>query len=217
MQNCTWFPSLCNNLISFGVKRIPYKILLLFFLLNFREYELIIIYSTLRIVPQVSPYPLWELRPGYTVRENVEEKNVKFSSCVIDPQCFSQHCKKISFLRDIRISLPYNYITLYSTFIYLLNQLKVQKFIGVAVISKKKKLNTLFQTTWINIYAVQQDTQSDFNEEVYSALMLARHVSDLIGPPSGAFCTSCIRRLWYVVIRVLLDTSSRYKVAGVIS
>ena len=34
-------------------------------------------------------------------------------------------------------------------------------------------------------------------------------VSDLIGPSSGAFCTSCIRRLWYVVIRVLLDTSSR--------
>ena len=42
-------------------------------------------------------------------------------------------------------------------------------------------------------------------------LSLARHVSDLIGPSSGAFCTSCIRRLWYVVIRVLLDTSSRYK------
>ena len=47
--------------------------------------------------------------------------------------------------------------------------------------------------------------------EFYSALMLARHVSDLIGPSSGAFCTSCINRLWYVVIRVLLDTSSRYK------
>ena len=41
--------------------------------------------------------------------------------------------------------------------------------------------------------------------------LLARHVSDLTGPSSGAFCTSCIRRLWYVVIRVLLDTSSRYK------
>ena len=38
--------------------------------------------------------------------------------------------------------------------------------------------------------------------------MLARHVSDLIGPSTAAFCTSCIRRLWYVVIRVLLDTSS---------
>jgi hypothetical protein len=48
----------------------------------------------------------------------------------------------------------------------------------------------------------------------YSALMLARHVSDLIGPSSGAFCTSCIRRLWYVVLHVLLDTSSRYKVVG---
>ena len=28
----------------------------------------------------------------------------------------------------------------------------------------------------------------------YSALKLARHVSDLIGPSSGAFCTSCVRR-----------------------
>ena len=29
--------------------------------------------------------------------------------------------------------------------------------------------------------------------------MLARHVSDLTGPSSGAFCTSCIRRfgMWY--------------------
>ena len=50
-----------------------------------------------------------------------------------------------------------------------------------------------------------------FKEEVYSALKLARHVSDLIGPSSGAFCTSCIRRLWYVVLLcVLLDTSIRY-------
>ena len=46
----------------------------------------------------------------------------------------------------------------------------------------------------------------------YSALTLARHVSDLIGPSSGAFLTSCIRRLWYVVLLcVLLDTSRRYK------
>ena len=44
--------------------------------------------------------------------------------------------------------------------------------------------------------------------------MLARHVSELIGPSSGAFCTSCIRRLWYVIIRVLLDTSSRYFVTA---
>ena len=49
--------------------------------------------------------------------------------------------------------------------------------------------------------------------EFYSALMLARHVSDLTGPSSGAFCTSCIRRLWYVVLLcLLLDTSSRYEV-----
>ena len=61
-------------------------------------------------------------------------------------------------------------------------------------------------------YAVQQDTQSVLMSQFYSALMLARHVSDLTGPSSGAFCTSCIRRLWYVVIRVLLDTCSRYKV-----
>ena len=44
------------------------------------------------------------------------------------------------------------------------------------------------------MYAVQQDTQSCFNERVYSALMLARHVSDLTGLSSGAFCASCIRR-----------------------
>ena len=33
-----------------------------------------------------------------------------------------------------------------------------------------------------------------FNDWVYSALMLALHVSDLTGPSSGAFCTSCICR-----------------------
>ena len=63
-----------------------------------------------------------------------------------------------------------------------------------------------------NIYTVQQDTKSVLMSEFYSALMIARYVSDLIGPSSGVFCTSCIRRLWYVVIRVLLHTSSRYKV-----
>ena len=41
-----------------------------------------------------------------------------------------------------------------------------------------------------NIYAVQQDTQSVSMSEFYSAFMLARHVSDLIGQSSGAFCTS---------------------------
>ena len=44
--------------------------------------------------------------------------------------------------------------------------------------------------------------------------MLALRVSDLIGPSSGAFCTSCIRRLWCVVIRVLLYMPSRYKFVG---
>ena len=65
-----------------------------------------------------------------------------------------------------------------------------------------------------NKYAVQRDTKSVLMSEFYSALMLARHVSDLIGPSSGAFCTSCICRLCYVVIRELLDTSSRYEVLG---
>ena len=35
--------------------------------------------------------------------------------------------------------------------------------------------------------------------------MLARHVSDLIGPSSGAFYTLYLQ-IWFVVIRVLLDT-----------
>ena len=63
----------------------------------------------------------------------------------------------------------------------------------------------------IYMYVVQQDTQCGINEQVFiQHFLLARHVSDLIGPSSGAFCTSCIRRIWYVVIHVLLDTSSRY-------
>ena len=43
--------------------------------------------------------------------------------------------------------------------------------------------------------------------------MLAQHVSDLTGPSSGAFYKLYLQ-IWYVVIRVLLDTSSRYEVAG---
>ena len=39
--------------------------------------------------------------------------------------------------------------------------------------------------------------------------MLAPHVSDLTGPSSGAFYKLYLQ-VWYVVIRVLLDTSSRY-------
>ena len=64
-----------------------------------------------------------------------------------------------------------------------------------------------------NIYTVQQDTQSVSMSEFYSALMLARHVSDLTGPSSGAFYKLYVQ-IWYAVIRVLLDTSSRYKVVG---
>ena len=41
--------------------------------------------------------------------------------------------------------------------------------------------------------------------------MLARHVSDLTGPSSGAFYEMYLQ-IWYVVICVLLDTSSRYEV-----
>ena len=43
--------------------------------------------------------------------------------------------------------------------------------------------------------------------------MLARHVSDLTGPSSGGFYTLYLQ-IWYVIIRVLLDTSSRYEVVG---
>ena len=49
-----------------------------------------------------------------------------------------------------------------------------------------------------------------FNEWVYSSRMLARHVLDLTGPSSGAFYKLYLQIL-YVVIRVLLDTSSRYE------
>ena len=49
--------------------------------------------------------------------------------------------------------------------------------------------------------------------EFYSSHMLARHVSDLTGPSSGAFYKLYLQ-IWYVVIRVLLDTSSRYSVTA---
>ena len=64
------------------------------------------------------------------------------------------------------------------------------------------------------MYAVQQDTQSFLIIEFYSSRMLARHVSDLTGPSSGAFFYELYVQIWYVVIRVLLDTSSRYEVVG---
>ena len=41
--------------------------------------------------------------------------------------------------------------------------------------------------------------------------MLARHVSDPTGPSPGAFYNLYLQ-IWYVVIRVVLDTSSRYEV-----
>ena len=64
-----------------------------------------------------------------------------------------------------------------------------------------------------NIYAVQQDTHSFFNEWVYSSRVFARHVSDLTGPSSGASYKLYLQ-IWYVVLLVLLDTSSRYEVVG---
>ena len=45
-----------------------------------------------------------------------------------------------------------------------------------------------------NVYAVQQDTQSFLMIEYYSSHILVRHVSDLTGPSSGAFFTSCMCR-----------------------
>ena len=45
-----------------------------------------------------------------------------------------------------------------------------------------------------NIYAVQQATQSFLMTEFYSSRMSAPHVSDLTGPSSGVFFTSCMCR-----------------------
>ena len=59
-----------------------------------------------------------------------------------------------------------------------------------------------------NIYAVQQDTQVVLMSEFYSYMFRTSPVHH-----QERF-TSCICRLWYVVIRVLLDTSSRYEVVG---
>ena len=58
-----------------------------------------------------------------------------------------------------------------------------------------------------NIYAVQQDTHF-FMIEFYSSHMLARHVSDLTGPSSGAFVYKLYVHIWYVVISVLPHTKS---------
>ena len=67
-----------------------------------------------------------------------------------------------------------------------------------------------------NIYAVQQDTQSVLMSEFYSSHTLARHVSDLTGPSSGAFCTSCIRRfgMWYHCAYYSTRTAATFVKAG---
>ena len=44
-----------------------------------------------------------------------------------------------------------------------------------------------------NIYAVQQDRQCGSMSKFYLALMLARHVSDLIGPTLGAFFVQLVQ------------------------
>ena len=67
--------------------------------------------------------------------------------------------------------------------------------------------------TKADVYAVQQDTQNVQMSKFYSALMLALHVLDLIGPSSGAFYKLFLQIL-YVVIRVLRDTSSPYEVTA---
>ena len=58
-----------------------------------------------------------------------------------------------------------------------------------------------------NIYAVQQDTQS---------VLFITYVSSTCFGPHRSIIRSVLCKLylqiWYVVIRVLLDTSSRYKV-----
>ena len=77
---------------------------------------------------------------------------------------------------------------------------------------RRQKVNITARTPR-TIYAVQHDTQSFLITEFYSSLMLARHVSELTGSPSGAF-NKLYLQIWYVVIRVLLVTSSRYEVVG---
>ena len=48
--------------------------------------------------------------------------------------------------------------------------------------------------------------------EFYSSHMLAQHISGLTDPSLGTFVYKLYVQIWYVVIRVLLDTSSRYEV-----
>ena len=66
----------------------------------------------------------------------------------------------------------------------------------------------------MNIYVIQQDTQSFLMVEFYSSHMLARHVSDLNGPSSGAFYKLYLQICYVVLLCVLLDTASRYLVTA---
>ena len=59
-----------------------------------------------------------------------------------------------------------------------------------------------------NIYAVQQNTQGVSMSEFHSALMLAQHRSII-----RSVFYKLYSQILYVVIRVLLDTSSRYRLA----
>ena len=63
-------------------------------------------------------------------------------------------------------------------------------------ISQEYQINMILYGPCIILYHICSPTgyTKCFNEWVYSALMLARCVSDLTGPSSGAFCTSCICR-----------------------
>ena len=63
------------------------------------------------------------------------------------------------------------------------------------ILHKTILLNKLYREyTSSNILCSPTRYTKCFNAWIYSALMLARHVSDLIGPSSEAFFTSCIRR-----------------------
>ena len=64
-----------------------------------------------------------------------------------------------------------------------------------------------------NIYAVQQDTHNVLMSKFIHYICLARHISDLIGPSSGAFYKLYLQ-IWYVVLPVLLDASSHYEAVG---
>ena len=65
-----------------------------------------------------------------------------------------------------------------------------------------------------NIYAVQQDTQSFFNVWVLFIMYVS---SACFGPHWSIFRCVFYRlyvQIWYVVVRILLDTSSHYEVVG---